>query len=143
DDLVCRDRDTTGNGILDERLYALQDTNWNVVALADPAGTVQERFAFSAYGTPLFLSAGFVSIDGSSFEWDVLYCGYRIDPGGLYYVRNRFLHSRLGNWITRDPIGYADGMSLYAAYFVLGGVDPSGTQSSITEILGIPPLIPP
>ncbi len=33
DDLILRDRDTTGDGTLDERLYALQDANWNVVAV--------------------------------------------------------------------------------------------------------------
>lgn len=114
DDLVLRNRDTTGNGILDERLYALQDANWNVVALADSFGTIQERFAYSAYGTPLFLSAGFVPIAGSSFEWDVLYCGYRIDPGGLYCVRNRFLHAELGMWLVRDFAAYVDGLNLYA-----------------------------
>jgi YD repeat-containing protein len=55
DDCVLRDRDTTGNGTLDERLYSLQDANWNVTAIIDAAGAVQERFAYSAYGTPLFL----------------------------------------------------------------------------------------
>ncbi|MEZ6131598.1 MAG: hypothetical protein R3C59_23250 [Planctomycetaceae bacterium] len=32
DDLILRDRDTTGNGTLDERLYALTDANWNVTS---------------------------------------------------------------------------------------------------------------
>ena len=40
DDLVLRDRDTTGDGTLDERLFALQDPNWNVTALSDPTGAV-------------------------------------------------------------------------------------------------------
>ena len=34
DDCVLRDRDTTGNGTLDERLYAMQDANWNVTAFS-------------------------------------------------------------------------------------------------------------
>ncbi|WP_339733792.1 hypothetical protein [uncultured Gimesia sp.] len=50
DDLVLRDRDTTGNGILDERLYALQDGNWNVTAICDENGDVQERYAYDSYG---------------------------------------------------------------------------------------------
>ena len=44
DDLVLRDRDTNNDGTLDERLYALQDANWNVIALADTAGTVTAQF---------------------------------------------------------------------------------------------------
>jgi len=36
------------------RIYALQDGNWNVIALADTSGDVQERYAYQAYGAPLF-----------------------------------------------------------------------------------------
>ena len=32
--------------------------------------------------------------------------------------RARFYHAELGRFISRDPIGYVDGMSLYRAYFV-------------------------
>ena len=50
DDLLLRDRDVaaggdlgvTGSG-LDERFYAMQDPNWNVLAIANVSGTVQER----------------------------------------------------------------------------------------------------
>ena len=59
DDLILRDRDTTGNGTLDERLYAMQDANWNVVALADSNGDVVERYLYSAYGDPVVLNADF------------------------------------------------------------------------------------
>ena len=38
DDLVLRDRDTDANGTLDERYYALQDPNWNVIAIAGTNG---------------------------------------------------------------------------------------------------------
>jgi len=35
--------------------------------------------------------------------------------------------SELGRFISRDPIGYADGWNLYAGYFASGwGMDPSG-----------------
>ena len=51
DDLVLRDRDTTSNGTLDERLYSLPDLRFSVMALTDGTGTVVERFAYDAYGT--------------------------------------------------------------------------------------------
>lgn len=59
DDLILRDRDTTGNGTLDERLYALQDANWNVTSLTSTSGTVQQRFNYNAYGLPAFLTLTF------------------------------------------------------------------------------------
>ena len=115
DDLVLRDRDTDGDGdgTLDERLYALQDANWNVVALTDTAGNVQERYAYDAYGTPSVLDGGFTPRAASQYDWETLFCGYRNDAAGLYHVRHRSLHPRLGDWIERDPAGFDAGMSLY------------------------------
>ncbi len=50
----------------------------------------------------------------NTFENALLYCGYyRDSETGLYHVRHRCLHATLGRWTSRDPIGYADGMSLY------------------------------
>jgi hypothetical protein len=47
---------------------------------------------------------------------------------GLYCVRNRYLHPRLGRWLERDRAGYVDGMNLYQ--YVMsnpaGLVDPTG-----------------
>jgi RHS repeat-associated protein len=40
--------------------------------------------------------------------------------------RARYYHAELGRFISRDPIGYVDGMNLYRAYFVPGLVDPDG-----------------
>ncbi len=50
---------------------------------------------------------------------------YRRDPRKRLY-RARFYHAELGRFISRDPVGYFDGMSLYRAYFVPNGTDPSG-----------------
>ena len=44
----------------------------------------------------------------------------------LRYKRARFYSAELGLFISRDPLGFVDGMSLYRAYFVPGGVDPMG-----------------
>ena len=76
DDIILRDRDTDGNGTLDERRYALQDANWNVTGLVNTTGTVQQRFVYTAYGMPLFLNASFVSASNTS-GWEFLYAGYR------------------------------------------------------------------
>lgn len=113
DDLVLRDRDANGNGTLDERLYGCQDGNWNVTALVDTTGTVEERFAYSAYGTPLFLSSAFET-EPPTYIWETLYCGYRWElPTGLYHVRNRIFIDALGSWVQRDPVEVSGYLRLY------------------------------
>ena len=63
DDLVLRDSNSGGGNLgitgsgLGLRLYALQDANWNVVALVSTSGTVQERFWYTAFGTATALGA--------------------------------------------------------------------------------------
>ena len=114
DDLVERDRDTTGGGTLNERLYALQDANWNMSAVTSTAGAVNERYAYSPYGRPTFLTSAFGSRSVSSYAWETLYCGYRFDVGtNLFSVRFRSFHPALGGWCQRDPIGYSAGDAMY------------------------------
>lgn len=134
DDCVLRDRDTTGNGTLDERLYACQDVNWNVDAIIDTTGNVQERFAYSAYGVPLFLTSGFGSRSASSYDWEYLYCGYRYETGtGVFHVRYRVYLTPLGTWTRRDPVGYNPaGPNLYQ-YAI-------SRPLSLTDPLGLSPL---
>lgn len=131
DDCVLRDRDTSGNGTLDERLYSLQDGNWSVFAVTDDNGDVQERYNYTAYGTPSFWSASFVSRTASNYDWNVLYAGYQFDAHSqLIYVRNRYLHSGLGIWTRRDPLRYADSKNLYSycADSPVSCVDPTGRR---------------
>ncbi len=128
DDLVLRDRDTTGNGTLDERLYSLPDLRYSVMALASDSGTVVERFKFDAYGQASVLDSSFAARSSSSYDWDFRYTGRREDlESGLYFFRARFYSAQLGRFISRDPLGFVDGMSLYRAYFVPNHVDPYGT----------------
>ena len=128
DDLVLRDRDTTNNGALDERLYSLPDLRYSVMALADDTGDVVERFAYDAYGSTSVMDSLFVSRSSSNYDWEFLYTGRREDlETGLYYFRARYYSAQLGRFISRDPRGYVDGLNLYRAYFVPGDMDPQGT----------------
>ena len=112
DDFLLRDRDTTGNGALDERLYGLQDANWNVTSIVDTAGIVQERCVFSAYGIPLFFDSSFNNRTSSSYAWETLFAGYRWDgESKLLQVRNRLYDAYLGTWLQRDT---QDRSQLYA-----------------------------
>jgi len=113
DDLILRDRDTDGNGTLNEQLYSLQDANWNVSGILNTSGAIQQRFVYTAYGLPVFLNSSFTAASNTA-AWEVLYAGYRFEAGTrLYHVRHRVLNSLPGTWIQRDPLLYADGLSLY------------------------------
>ena len=67
DDLVMRDRSTANNGVINERRYAMQDGNWNTVAICDITGFVSERFAYSAYGTPVFMTGALGTESGTQY----------------------------------------------------------------------------
>jgi len=136
DDVVLRDRDTTNpaNGTLDERLYTMQDANYNVTAIADTSGDVQERYAYTPYGEPKFSTPAFANRANSNFDWETLYAGYRRDGDtGEYFVRNRVYNTLLGIWLTRDPIGYKSDENLcaYVGGSPLVTVDPSGLFENI------------
>ncbi len=155
---ICRDEDTSGDGDCtdaktdadpgentgDEHLYYCQDANFNVTALVDDYdGAVVERYMYSPYGQPEVLHGDRDSsgTDTSADEWsartsntfenEILYCGYRFDSEtGLYHVRRRYYVPPLGRWLSRDPIGYVDGMGLYeyVACRPTVWIDPFGRQ---------------
>ena len=106
DDLVLRDR--SNGGTLNERCYALQDANWNVVAIyCSTAGTpgIVERYAYTAYGVCDFLNASFGSLTASAYDWTVLYTGRALDDeSGMYYYRMRYYHPELGVFLGTDPV---------------------------------------
>jgi RHS repeat-associated protein len=58
-----------------------------------------------------------------------MYTGRNYDAEtGLHFFRNRYYSDVNGRFISRDPIGYKDGMSLYRSYFGPNGMDPSGFE---------------
>lgn len=82
------------------------DGQGSVVALSDSAGTVVEHYAYGPFGE---------SADGSALGNPYRYTGRRLDAEtGLYYYRARYYSATLGRFLQPDPIGYGDGMNLYA-----------------------------
>jgi RHS repeat-associated protein len=132
DDLVLRDRDTDANGSLDEQLYALQDANWNVVALVNTSGSAVERYTYTAYGKCEIRLSNF-SLDGdqiSNYAWTSRYTGREFDTEtGLYYYRARYYSADMATFVGRDPTGYDAGdMNLYryCGSDPLAMIDPNG-----------------
>jgi RHS repeat-associated protein len=130
DDLIVRDRSTANNGTMNARLYGMQDGNWNMIAVCDTTGSVTERYAYSAYGAPVFMTGAGTVQTGSASDFETLYAGYRWDGDSpqMYCVRNRFLLPMIGTWNRRDPLGYVDGITLlsYASAAPIDTLDPSG-----------------
>jgi RHS repeat-associated protein len=130
DDIVLRER---GN----ERLYSLADPNWNVVAVVNAAGTVQERMRYDAFGRITWLNAAFTTKTGTDFAWSRTFTGQVLDSeSGLMLYRNRYYHSGLGRFLRRDPIGYEgrdNNLYRYVFNAPRSYVDPQGFKAGDTR----------
>ena len=83
--------DTNGDGTLDERLWVVQDPNFNVTAVVDSSGEVVERYVYDPFGQATVLDANWnVRSGGSAYDWLYLRQGGRYDvTSGLYHFRYR------------------------------------------------------
>ena len=68
---MLRDRDTTANGTLDERVYYLHNWRSDIVALISHAGSQIEQVRYEPYGTPFCLPAGDIDSNGDFDASDV------------------------------------------------------------------------
>ena len=82
---------------------------------------------------PIELPAVRPRLDHQQFSQELQWLaalGPRLDVvSGLYYFRMRMMSATLGRFVSRDPLRYVDGASLYRAYFVPEGIDPSGYRT--------------
>jgi len=124
DDLVLRDR----FGGTADRSYSLADY-FQTTSIANTSGTIEERYVYRAFGDVSYYNASFSSISASAYAWTYLYGGYQLDlETNLYQVRNRYYHTALGRWLSRDPIGERGGINLYdyVSNNPISRVDPLG-----------------
>ena len=103
-------------------LYYHCNRQFNVRGLSDTSGAVKELYAYTPYGKQTVISSSITSNNNYGFT------GRYIDQEtGLWYFRARYFSDDLGRFISRDPLGYVDGMSLYNGYFAQHFlVDPEG-----------------
>jgi RHS repeat-associated protein len=145
DAMVARDRNadnnaTTGTGGLEQRVYALQDANWNTTAIIAAsgvpgvaAGNVINRFAYTPYGEVQTLTASWATPPAGStpaVPWAHLFQGLEFtDVTAIAYVRHRDYSANLGRFIEMDPIGFAAGDNNWYRFVAngpTGSTDPSG-----------------
>ncbi|MEX0887392.1 MAG: hypothetical protein WD009_13235, partial [Phycisphaeraceae bacterium] len=101
--------------------YALQDANFNVVAIVDDTGSVQERYRYTPYGQRTALNANFTVHNDPHAGGHAFAIGHQglFHDGefsaGLIYNRTRMLHSAQGRFVQwlgglssgRNPYEYS------------------------------------
>ena len=112
-ELVRRDRDTNGNGTLDENLYCIKDA-MDPIAVLDSSGTIQERYEYTAFGVASFLGAHFAVRSNSSVDWTFLFHGeFRDLETRLYNYGVRYYYPVAGRWPSKDSIEESGGFNLH------------------------------
>jgi RHS repeat-associated protein len=118
---------------------------YSVTAITTSAGSIAERYAYSAYGQPTILDASASVLSSSAINNRYTYTGREWDATlGLHHFRARWMSPSAGRFLGRDPIGYDAGVSVYQFLRsrILVRLDPTGTVdinchcSCIREVSG-------
>jgi RHS repeat-associated protein len=106
-----------------------RNQQYSIIGLTNAAGTLVERYSYTAYGTLGIYDANGTVRTTSTYANRYTYTGREYDPDlNLYHFRARWYDPSTGGFISRDPLGYVDGMSLYRGYFGVRSTDPNGTR---------------
>ncbi len=96
--------------------YFVHDHLYSTVAWLYSTSGIIHRYEYNAYGQRKIMNADYTDA-AYSFN-HISFTGQRQDDldGGnlsLMYYKNRYYDTETGRFLTRDPIGYVDGMGLY------------------------------
>jgi RHS repeat-associated protein len=104
-----------------------RNQQYSIIGLTNASGTLVERYTYTAYGTLGIYDASGTVRTTSTYANRYTYTGREYDADlALFHFRARWYDPSTGGFISRDPLGYVDGMSLYRGYFGVEGVDFDG-----------------
>ncbi len=81
-----------------------------ITATGSGAGTVSAKYEYYPFGG--LLTATGTAATGNPFRFSTK---YRDNETGCYYYGYRYLRTKHGRWLSRDPIGEDGGENLYAS----------------------------
>ncbi len=91
-----------------------RNQQYSIIGISNAAGTLVERYRYSAYGTLGIFAADGTARTTSTYANRYTYTGREYDAElALYHFRIRWYDPATGGFISRAPLGYVDGMSLY------------------------------
>ena len=109
--------------------YYHRNRQYNTSALTDSSGSVLEMYSTDAMGRVKAFDAA-AAAKAAPTATTVLFTGRVWDvETGLYYFRARYFEPELGVFVSRDPLGFVDGYSVFHGWFAERfSLDPSGKK---------------
>ncbi|HET6444852.1 MAG TPA: RHS repeat-associated core domain-containing protein, partial [candidate division Zixibacteria bacterium] len=117
--------------------YYHRDAQGSITEVTDSGGNLVEQYTYDIYGAAKIYDGTGDPLSDSAIGNPYLYTARRYDPeSSNYYFRARYYTPATGRFLQMDPVGYVDGMNLYASYFVLNSTDPSGLKFAVELFKG-------